>query len=66
MKILKTILLLIGGLILLVLFIGLFMRKDHKNHYIKREITINAPKEKVFDFLKLLKNQDKFNVWAKA
>ena len=63
MKILKTILLVIGGIILLVIFIGLFMKKDH---YVKREIVINAPRQKVFEFLKLLKNQDKFNVWAKA
>ncbi|MBC7399046.1 MAG: SRPBCC family protein [Mucilaginibacter sp.] len=27
----------------------------------KCEIIINAPRQKVFDFLKLLKNQDKFN-----
>jgi len=63
MKILKTVLLLIGGIILLVLFIGLFMKRDH---YVKREMVINAPRQKVFEFLKLLKNQDKFNVWAKA
>jgi hypothetical protein len=31
MKILKPVLLLIGGIILLVLFIGIFMKKDHKN-----------------------------------
>ncbi|MBK9636856.1 MAG: SRPBCC family protein [Bacteroidetes bacterium] len=35
------------------------------DHYVKREIIINAPKQNVFDFLKLLKNQDKFNKWAK-
>jgi uncharacterized protein YndB with AHSA1/START domain len=33
---------------------------------VKREIIINAPRQKVFDFLKLLKNQDKFNKWATA
>ncbi len=48
---------------MLVLFIGLFMKMDH---YVKREIVVNAPRQKVFEFLKLLKNQDKFNVWAKA
>lgn len=37
-----------------------------KEHFVKREIVINAPRQKVFDFLKLLKNQDKFNKWAKA
>jgi hypothetical protein len=37
-----------------------------KDYYVKREITIHAPQQKIFDFLKLLKNQDKFNKWAKA
>jgi hypothetical protein len=37
-----------------------------KNHYVIREIEINAPQQEVFEFLKLLKNQDKFNKWAKA
>jgi hypothetical protein len=58
-----TILLVVAGIIALLLIIALFMKKDH---YVKREIIINAPRQKVFDFLKLLKNQDKFNKWAKA
>lgn len=61
MNILSTILLVIAGIILLLLIISLFMKKDH---YVKREIVINAPLQKVFGFLKLLKNQDQFNKWA--
>ena len=56
-----TILLIVGGIIALVLIIALFMKKEH---YVDREIIINAPKQKVFDFLRLLKNQDQFNKWA--
>jgi hypothetical protein len=37
-----------------------------KEHYVRREIVINAPLQKVFDFLRLLKNQDKFNKQAMA
>jgi hypothetical protein len=37
-----------------------------KEHYVNREIIINAPRQKVFDYLKLLKNQDQFNKHAKA
>jgi hypothetical protein len=37
-----------------------------KKHYVNREIIINAPWQKVFDFLKLLKNQEQFNKWARA
>lgn len=58
-----TVLLSIVSIIALLLLIALFMKKEH---YVKREIVINAPRQKVFDFLKLLKNQDKFNKWAKA
>jgi uncharacterized protein YndB with AHSA1/START domain len=63
MNTLITVLLVVAGIIALLLFMGLFMKK---NHYVKREIIINAPRQKVFDFLKMLKNQDKFNKWAKA
>jgi hypothetical protein len=62
MNILITILLVVAGIIALLLIMAVFMKK---NHYVKREIIIDAPGQKVFDFLKLLKNQDKFNKWAK-
>ncbi len=57
------ILLVLACIIALLLIIALFMKKEH---YVKREIIINAPNQKVFDFLKLLKNQDRFNKWATA
>lgn len=37
-----------------------------KEHYVKREITINAPQQNVFDYIKLLRNQDEFNKHAMA
>ncbi len=63
MNIIITILLVLAGIIALLLIIALFMKKEH---YVKREIIINAPRQKVFDFLKMIKNQEKFNKWAKA
>ncbi len=63
MNTIVTILLVIAGIITLLLIIALFMRKEH---YVKREIIINAPRQKVFDYIKLLKNQDEFNKHAKA
>ncbi len=63
MHILFTILLVVGGIIALLLIIGLFMSKEH---YVQREIIIHAPRQKVFDFIKLLKNQDEFNKHAMA
>jgi hypothetical protein len=63
MNIIITILLVLAGIIALLLIIALFMKKEH---YVNREIIINAPKQKVFDFLRLLNNQEKFNKWAKT
>jgi len=56
-----TILLVLAGIIALLLIAGLFMRK---HHYVRREIVINAPLQKVFDYVKLLKNQETFNEHA--
>lgn len=61
MTVVNIILLVIGGIVALLLIIGLFMKREH---YVRREIIINAPTQKVFDFLKLLSNQEKFNKWA--
>lgn len=61
MNIIITILLVVTSIIALLLIIALLMKKEH---YVKREIIINAPRQKVFDFLKLLKNQEQFNKHA--
>ena len=58
MSILITILIIIAGVIALLLIIGRFTKREH---YVRREIVINAPLQKVFDYAKLLKNQDEWN-----
>ncbi len=58
MNILITILLVLICIITLLLIIGLFTKKEH---YVKHEIIINAPLQKVFDYAKLLKNEDEWN-----
>jgi hypothetical protein len=63
MNILILILVIIAGFIALLLIISLIMKKDH---YAKSDILINASAQKVYDYLKLLKNQDEFNERAKA
>lgn len=63
MNILVTVLLVVMGMIVMLLIIALFMKREH---CVKREIVINAPSQKVFDYLKLLKNQDNFNRHAVA
>lgn len=63
MNILVIILFVLAGIIALLLIVALFMKKQH---YVRREIIINAPLQKVFEFLKLLKNQEQFNKWART
>jgi hypothetical protein len=63
MNIIVIILLILAGVIALLLIIALFMKREH---YVKHEIIINAPTQKVFDYIKLLKNQDEFNKNAMA
>lgn len=61
MKILIIILLGIAGLVALLLIIGLFLKKEY---HVVREVVVNKPKQSVFEFIKLLKNQNKYSVWA--
>ena len=53
MNILFTILIVIGGLIAMILLAALFMKK---NHFVKREIMIDVPVMKAYEFLRLLEN----------
>ena len=63
MNIIITILLVLAGIIFLLLIIALFMGK---NYDVRREMTIGADTQKVFNYLKHLKNQDNFNKWVMA
>ena len=61
MKMIIRILLGIAGILVLLLIIAVFMRKEYSVH---REIVINVPTEKVFNYIKQLKNQDYYNKWV--
>ncbi|UQD56887.1 SRPBCC family protein [Flavobacterium sp. K5-23] len=63
MRILKRILFALLGLIALALIVALFMPKEYA---VEREISINQPKDSVFTYIKYLKNQDNFSIWAKT
>jgi hypothetical protein len=62
MKALKIIGLSIVGIIALALIAALFV---NGNYAVEREVTIGKPKQVVFDYVKYLKNQNNFSVWAK-
>lgn len=62
MKILIIILGIIVALIAALLIVALFIKKEY---VIKRSITINKPKQEVFNYVKLLKNQDHYSKWVR-
>ena len=61
MRILIFALIGIAGIVALLLVVALFVKKQYG---LVREIQIIQPKSIVFDYLKLLRNQDYFNVWS--
>ena len=57
----RKILIALAILMAIPLIVALFVEKDYA---VEREITINKPKQEVFDYIKLLKNQDNYSKWA--
>ena len=62
MKIFKSIAIVAIALVAVVAISGFFI---DGNYSVEREVTINKPKDQVFAYIKHLKNQDNFSVWAK-
>ncbi len=61
MLILKRILLILIIIVSVVLIAAYFMPKDYA---VEREIVINKPVDSVFNYVRYLKNQNDFSVWA--
>jgi len=61
MKILRNIFFVVLSLIALVLIVALFVDNEYS---VAREVTIGKPKVEVFDYIRYLKNQDNYSVWA--
>ena len=53
----------IGSLVALFFIVGLFLKKEFE---VKGEVVIDKPRKEVFDYVKLLKNQDHYNQWVMA
>ena len=62
MKIIKKIFITLGIIFAMVLIVALFLKKDYT---IEKEIVINKPKAEVFEYIKLIKNQDNYSKWNK-
>lgn len=61
MKILKIIVLGIISLIALLLIIALFIPNDYT---VSVSTTINKPRQVVFDYVKMVKNQENYSIWV--
>ncbi len=61
MKIFRKIVIIIGVIIAIPLIMALFVNKAYA---VKESIVINKPKAEVFEYVKLLKNQNNFSKWA--
>lgn len=61
MNILLTILMVIGSIIVLFLLVALLVKKDFS---LQKEVVIHKPKQDVFNYIKLLKNQEQYSVWV--
>ena len=59
MTIVLTILMIIGIIISVILITALILPKKYK---VLREVTIQQPQQKVFDYIKYIRNQDGFSV----
>jgi uncharacterized protein YndB with AHSA1/START domain len=57
----KKIALILLIIIVIPLVVALFVKKDFA---VEREVTINKPCNEVFEYIKLLKNQDHYSVWV--
>jgi len=61
MNILITVVLIIVGVVALLLVIAFFTKKGY---VIEREIVIQKPKDDVFNYVRLIKNQDFYSKWV--
>ncbi len=62
----KKILGILGGLLLLVIIVlAVLVFITPSDFKVEREVTINKPKAEVFDYVKLLKNQNEWGPWVK-
>jgi hypothetical protein len=61
MKLFKTLLIAVLIIIAVPLITALFIPADYE---VKRDITIDRPKDQIFTYIKYLKNQDQYSKWA--
>jgi uncharacterized protein YndB with AHSA1/START domain len=61
MSILITILLVLAGIVALFLITALLVKKEFR---LEKQVTINKPKQQVYNYLKQIRNQEHYSVWV--
>jgi Polyketide cyclase / dehydrase and lipid transport len=61
MSILITIGLVLAGIIALFLIVALLTKKECR---LEKQIVINKPQQEVFNYVKLIRNQEQYSVWV--
>jgi uncharacterized protein YndB with AHSA1/START domain len=61
MNILVIILLVIASLLALIIIIGLLGKKEYR---LEKQVLINKPKQDVFNYIRLIRNQENYSVWV--
>lgn len=61
MKTLIVIVVIVLSILVLLLIIGMFVKKEYT---VSSEVIVNKSKPFVFDYIRLLKNQNEYSVWA--
>jgi uncharacterized protein YndB with AHSA1/START domain len=61
MSVLITILVIIAAIVALFLIIALVVKKEFT---LEKQVVINRPKADVFNYLKLIRNQEQYSVWV--
>lgn len=61
MNILITLLIIIAAIIALILLAAAFIKKSFA---LSKQVLINSPKESVFNYIKLIRNQEYYSVWV--
>jgi len=63
MKTIKIIFIVIGVIVVIPLAIAVFVNTEY---HVKRDVIIDKPRNEVFNYVRFLKNQDRFNKWVMA
>ncbi|MBI3139043.1 MAG: SRPBCC family protein [Sphingobacteriales bacterium] len=56
-----TILQILAGILLLFLLVALLVKKDFS---LEKQVIINRPAGEIYDYIKLIRNQEKYSVWV--